>query len=156
VMENGVLYQVWYRPVRDGNFTNGPGIYTFHFTEPTPMHELQVSGPYAEPGRQRWEVRGATTGFPNLERMILEPLDLTGLNAEPVHVGEVVARQSGIPTAAVYVRLGANPYTRHQFGVARSNGAGVLCSLPDGGAVSQISCPASPPVVGGPPAIASP
>jgi hypothetical protein len=155
-MANAVLYQVWYWPVRDVGLAGGTGVYTFHFTEPTPMHELQVSGPYAEPGRLRWEVRGATTGFPNLERMILEPLDLTGLNAEPVHVGEIVARESGIATAAVNVTLVANTYRRHQFGVTRNSGAAVLCDLPDGGAVSQLSCPPSPPVVGGPPVVASP
>jgi DNA-binding CsgD family transcriptional regulator len=156
VMGNAVLYQLWYRPVRGGSLNGGTGVYTFHFTEPTPMHEIQVIGPHEEPGRLRWEVRGTATGFPNLERMILEPLDLTGLNAEPVHVGEVVAHQSSIPTAAVNVTLGANPYRRHQFGVTRNSGAGVLCDLPAGGDVSQITCPPSPPVAGGPPVVGSP
>jgi hypothetical protein len=146
VMASAVLFQV--------NYKSGSGLYTFLFTEPTPMHELQIIGPHNEPGKPRWEVRGAAAGFPNLERMILWPLDLTGLMWEPADIAEVVARQSGIPTAAVDVVLSSRDSVPHQWGVARGL-RGMNCDLPDGADISQIRCP-QPGPVGGPPAVASP
>jgi len=151
MMPDAVLFVVWYRPAPGAN--NGAGPYVFHFSQPTPMREVQVSGPYAEPGRPRWQVR-ALEGAPNLQKGIQVPLDLTGLQWGPADVGEVVARQSRIPATAVSVVLSSFDFGRPRWGVARGF-AGVVCDLPDGAHVSQIHCPQSGPV-GGPPAIASP
>jgi DNA-binding CsgD family transcriptional regulator len=152
VMPDAVLYHVWYRPAPGAN--NGGGPYVFHFSEPTPMQELQVLGPYAEPDRPRWEVR-VLDGAPNIQRGIQVPLDLTGLQWGPADVGEVVARQSGIPAAAVSVVLSSFESGRPGWGVARGF-AGVVCDLPDGADVFQISCPTPPGNIGGPPGVASP
>ena len=125
-MPTAMLFQVDYSLSTD--------LFTFKFTEPTPMHEAQVIGPNTSTGQQRW--LHTQSSFANLEGAELRPLDLARLDWSPVDIGDAVARKRQVSSVILF-----SGDDGPRWGVAGSEGGGVLCGLPDGAPLSEISCP---------------